>query len=211
MFVDIFCDRSLPIYINHRISGAGRANVEIRFTNDTDGFVTAETGTTITAGFELTGFRIRGVADTSSSSVTTHGLHLFRCRDFVVDIDIDKFVNCCRLDPEDTGFINGTFSGNWFQTFFPNPNNSAPNLGLWAEVTGTKKVQILNLSGLKIYSQLTGREYSGEVPAGLNVPFTLPLPLYKATGIKVYKVDANGFKTLDTDTLFMMKLLRKRN
>lgn len=194
-----FCDRSLPIYTNHQISGSGADIVEICFTNDTHGLVTVATGTTITAGFSIEGFTLRGQADTSSASTATTAIYLFRCRDFVIGVNIDKWVNCMRMDPQSTGFINGRIYGDWFQTYFPNSHNNGPNIGLYIDDTGSKKVQILDLVGLKIYSQLTTSRIVDLVPINSNYSFTITLPLYKASGIKVNRIDGQGFKTRDTD------------
>lgn len=194
-----FCDRTLPLYTNHQITGSGADIVEIRFTNNSHGIVSAASGTTITAGFSITGFTLRGIADTSSVNTPTTAIYLFRCRDFVIGVNIDKFVNCMRLDPQSTGFINGRIYGDWFQTYFPNKHNSGPNIGLFIDDTGSKKVQILDLVGLKIYSQLSTKRLADLVPIGGEYDFTITLPLYKASGIKVNRIDANGFKTRSTD------------
>lgn len=194
-----YCNRTLPIYTNHQITGSGADIVEIRFTNNTHGLVTAATGTTITAGFSITGFTLRGVADTSSASTATTAIYLFRCRDFVIGVNIDKWVNCMRMDPQSTGFINGRIYGDWFQTYFPNSHNNGPNIGLYIDDTGSKKVQILDLVGLKIYSQLTTKKIVDLVPINSDYSFVITLPLYKASGIKVNRIDGEGFKTRDND------------
>jgi len=194
-----FCNRTLPLYTNHQITGSGADIVEIRFTNNTHGIVSAASGTTITAGFSITGFTVRGVADTSSATTATTAIYLFRCRDFVIGINVDKWVNCMRMDPQNTGFINGRIYGDWFQTYFPNKHNNGPNIGLYIDDTGSKKVQILDLVGLKIYSQLTTTKIVDLVPINSEFSFTITLPLYKASGIKVNRIDAEGFKTRDTD------------
>lgn len=195
-----FSDRSLPIYTNHRIWGEGNDVIEIRFDHNTNGLYSVATGTTITVGFNISGFRIRGVADTTGLSNQSIGVYLLRCRDFRLDIDMERFAVTLRMDAQSTGFISGIFGGKWFQTFARNPNNGAPNMGTWIKDSGSKKLQIISFLNVKIYGQLIGNKVTGTVPSGLRVSYVIPgsIPLQYGTGIKLSKIESS-IKSVDTD------------
>lgn len=190
------CDRFLSLYDNMILFADH--NVVLRFDNHTHGFVADEASNGITSGFRLYGFAIEGVAHTAANATETHGLHLLRCRDFYIDIDVKRFVVNRYEDAQDVGHISGHFQGEYFQSDFPNPNNGYPKANV--KLTGvSKKPQIITTHRFKVYAQILAKEVQGTIPAGKNVPFTIPAPLYRGSGIIVYAVDSNGYKTQTTD------------